>query len=78
FPLTFVSYSPPSQPLGTALFDGNNVPLSATLQSGSINIAPVPEPAAWLLALAAVLCGATFARKPHTTTQMVKNSDARI
>jgi len=64
FPLTFVSYSPPGQPLGTALFDGNNVPLPATLVNGSINIAPVPEPATWLLVLAAIICGtAVYAKK---------------
>lgn len=57
FPLKFVSYSPPSQPLGTALFDANNVPLASTLQNGSINIAPAPEPATWLLAIVAVICG---------------------
>ncbi len=67
FPLTFVNYSPPSQPLGTALFDGNNVPLSATLQSGSINIAPVPEPAAWHLAIVAVICCATAAVKKKSS-----------
>jgi hypothetical protein len=64
FPLSFVNYSPPTHPLGTALFDGNNVPFTATLQNGSINIAPVPEPATWLMALAAVICGAvTYGKK---------------
>jgi hypothetical protein len=57
FPLTFVNYAPPSHPLGTALFDGSNVPLAASLQNGSINIAPVPEPATWALALTAILAG---------------------
>ena len=38
FPLTFANYAPPSNPLGTALFDGNNVPLAASLQNGSINM----------------------------------------
>ena len=62
FPLTFVSYSPPAHPLGTALFDESNNPLAATLQNGSINIAaPVPEPAAWTLALFAILGGVWFA-----------------
>jgi hypothetical protein len=54
FPLTFVSYAPPSHPLGTGLFDGSSNQLTATLQNGSINIAPpVPEPATWILAAAA-------------------------
>ena len=58
FPLTFENYAPPSNPLGTALFDGSNVSLAASLQNGSINIAaPVPEPAAWALALTAILAG---------------------
>jgi hypothetical protein len=56
FPLTFVGYPPPQAQVGTALFDGANNPLPATVQNGSINIAaPVPEPAAWLLALVAAL-----------------------
>jgi hypothetical protein len=61
FPLTFVSYAPPTHPLGTALFDGNNAPLTATFQNGSINIsAPVPEPATWTLAVFAMLGGIGF------------------
>lgn len=65
FPLTFVNYAPPTHPLGTGLFDGSSNLLAATLQNGIINIAPVPEPATWLLAmvgLAGWLCRATWGK----------------
>jgi hypothetical protein len=53
-PLMFAAYSSTSNPVGTALFDANNLPLAATLSNGSINIAPpVPEPATGVLALLA-------------------------
>ncbi len=54
-PLTFAAYSPTSNPVGTALFDANNLPLAATLSNGAIDIAsPIPEPATWILALVAL------------------------
>jgi hypothetical protein len=57
-PLTFAAYSKTTNPVGTALFDANNLPLSASFSNGSINIAsPIPEPATWLLA---VLAAAAF------------------
>jgi hypothetical protein len=54
--LTFATYSPTSNPVGTALFAANNLPLAATLANGSIHIAsPIPEPATYILALLAIL-----------------------
>jgi hypothetical protein len=71
FPLTFISYSPPTFPVGTALFDGSNNPLAATLQNGSINItAPVPEPAAWTLALMAMLIGGYLRRRERRSVAL--------
>jgi hypothetical protein len=53
-PLTFAAYSKTTNPVGTALFDANNLPLSASFSNGSINVAsPIPEPATWLLAAVA-------------------------
>ncbi len=54
-PLPFAAYSQTSNPVGTALFDANNLPLAVTLSNGSINIAsPIPEPATSVLALVAL------------------------
>jgi hypothetical protein len=53
-PLTFAAYLPATNPVGTALFDANNLPLAASLSNGSIDIAsPIPEPATCVLALVA-------------------------
>jgi hypothetical protein len=61
-PLTFAAYSQ-INPVGTALFDANNVPLTASLSNGSINVAsPIPEPATWLLALVAAAVLINYAR----------------
>jgi hypothetical protein len=54
FPLTFQPYGA-SDPVGTALFDQNNDLISSAVVNGSIDIAPVPEPSAALLALLGIL-----------------------
>jgi hypothetical protein len=67
-PLTFAAYSKTTNPVGTALFDANNLPLSASLSDGSINVAsPIPEPATWLLAVLAAMGFFARAAMPRTT-----------
>jgi hypothetical protein len=63
FPLTLEAYEP-SNLVGTALFDQNNILIPLSMQAGEIEIAPavsgVPEPSTALLSLLAIL-GAGFA-----------------
>jgi hypothetical protein len=66
-PLMFAAYSPTTNPVGTALFDANNVPLAASFSNGAINLAsPIPEPATWVLAMLAIAGCATAWRTPQS------------